>query len=336
MNRTLVSEMTEIAISGPGGPEVLQPRRGVVPAPKDGEVLIRVAYAGVNRHDCNQRRRGHGPPGATPTPGLEISGEIVEIGGTSNAFSIGAQVCALVNGGGYAEYCIARTDVTFLLPPGLSLEAAAALPEALFTVWLNIVQAGRLERGESLLIHGGTSGVGSIGIQVAHLLGAHVLVTAGSPEKCAAALKLGADVAINYRDSDFVADVHRATNGAGVNVILDMVGTSYAQRNLDALAYDGRISYIAPGPDPALSIQLPSLMQKRASITGSLLRPLPDDRKAGIAHELRTRIWPFLGSEIVPLIDSVFPLAAANEAHQRMESGLHSGKLLLRALEPAA
>ena len=312
-----------------GGPEVIAIGSRPQPAPGPGQVLIRTHYAGVNRHDVNQRARGSGPAGSTDVLGLEVSGVITAVGDGVAAARVGEEVCALIDGGGYAQACIAEESLVLPRPPLLSLQEAAALPEALFTGWFNVVELGRLKAGDWLLVHGGTSGVGSLTIQLAKHLGAHVVATAGSPEKCEACLGFGADAAVNYREEDFVALVHKASGGHGADVILDMVGGDYAERNLAALAMDGRILHLASGQTPVWTAPLRLIMEKRAIVSGSLLRPLPLSRKAAIARQLMEQIWPALGTTIRPRIDTVFPLREAQAAHGRMEVGAHIGKILI-------
>ena len=312
-----------------GGPDVLVVGERPIPRPGPGQALIRTAYAGVNRHDVNQRARGSGPKGSTDILGLEVSGVIAEIGDGVTGLTVGDEVCALVDGGGYAQWTIADAALVLPRPRDLELREAAALPEALFTCWFNVVELGGLQRDAWLLVHGGTSGVGSITLQVARALGAKTIATAGSSAKCDAARAFGADVVINYREQDFVAEVAAATGDRGVDVILDMVGGAYAERNLAALAMDGRILHLASGTHPDWSAPLRMIMEKRAVVTGSLLRPLALERKAEIASVLRARIWPLLGSEIRPRIDAVMPLQNARVAHARMEAGDHIGKILL-------
>jgi NADPH2:quinone reductase len=321
--------MTAIKITAPGGPEVLRPEERPVPRPGAGQVLIKVAYAGINRHDCGQRRRGHGPAGVTDIPGLEVAGEIVETGAGATRWKPGDRVCALVNGGGYAQYCIAEEPITLPIPAGFDLKQAAALPEALFTAWFNVFIIGRLAAGEWLLVHGGSSGVGTTAIQLGKMAGANVLATAGSAAKCDACAKLGATKAINYREQDFVAAVKEATGGHGADVILDMAGTAYATRNLDALALDGRIVHVSGGDGAVYSAPLGSIMAKRARVTGSQLRASSLLNKTEIARQLRERVWPHLGKSVTPVLDSVLPLEQAAQGHARMESSVHIGKILL-------
>lgn len=325
----LPSTMTAICIARAGGPEVLQPCTRPVPQPGAGEVLIKVAYAGINRHDCGQRRRGSGPPGATDLPGLEVAGEVVATGAGVTRWKAGDRACALVNGGGYAQYCIAAEPITLPIPAGFDLKQAASLPETLFTAWLNVFMLGRLKAGEWLLVHGGSSGVGTMAIQLARLEGANVVTTAGSAAKCEACVKLGTAAAINYREQDFVAGVQRATGGHGADVILDMVGAEYARRNIEALATGGRLVHINRKDGAEFSVELGAIMNKRAFVTGSSLRGTPLALKTGVAGQLMDRVWPHLGTRVTPVIDSVFPFAQAADAHARMESSVHIGKILL-------
>jgi putative PIG3 family NAD(P)H quinone oxidoreductase len=292
-------------------------------------VLIETYFAGVNRHDVNQRARGSGPAGSTDILGLEVSGVVVELGEGVTGLSIGDEVCALVDGGGYAEAAVAEAGLVLPIPAALDLEHAAALPEALFTGWFNVVELGRLRSGDWLLVHGGTSGVGSLTIQLAKALGAKVAATAGSDIKCEACRLFGADVVVNYRTRDFAEEVMSATSGQGVDVILDLVGGAYAERNLSSLAIDGRIVHLASGSTPVWSAPLRLIMEKRAVITGSLLRPLDLARKTRIAHALKETVWPLVGKSIMPRIDRVLPLVEAVDAHRRMESGKHIGKILI-------
>ena len=325
----LPTTMTAISIAAPGGPEVLVPGQRPVPQPAAGQVLIKVAFAGINRHDCGQRARGHGPAGATDIPGLEVAGEVAAVGPGVTRWRAGDRVCALVNGGGYAQYCIALEPVTLPIPAGFDLKAAAALPEALFTAWFNVFIIGRLAAGEWLLVHGGSSGVGTTAIQLGKLAGANVIATAGSAAKCVACEKLGAAPAINYREQDFVAAVKQATNGHGADVILDMVGGSYALRNLDALAMDGRLVHVSGGDGTPFNVPLASIMGKRAVISGSQLRASSLERKIEIVRQLMERVWPHLGSAVTPIVDTVFALEQAAQAHARMESSVHIGKIML-------
>ncbi len=328
----LPETMTAIAITEPGGPEVLRPADIATPAPGHGEVLIRVAAAGVNRPDVMQRAGAYPPPpGAPETPGLEVAGTVAAIGPGVERWGRGDEVCALVSGGGYASYCLAPEPQCLPVPRDFSMLQAAALPETYFTVWTNVFQGGRLQGGESILIHGGSSGIGTTAIQLARAFGARVFATAGSAEKCARCEDLGAERAINYREEDFVAVIEEATGGDGVNLILDMVGGDYVARNLTALAVEGRLVQIAflNGPKIANFNLLP-MMLKRLTLTGSTLRPRSIEQKARIAAELEAQVWPLLeGGTIAPVIDRVFPLAEAAAAHARMESSAHIGKIML-------
>lgn len=301
------------------------------PSPTADQVLIKVAAAGVNRPDLMQRQGVYPPPpGASPVLGLEVAGTIVEIGGNISSYQVGDPVCALVAGGGYAEYCLASAACCLPVPRGFSFVQAAALPETLFTVWSNIYERGRLLSGESLLIHGGGSGIGTIAIQLTKALGNPVYVTAGSDEKCRRCLELGANAAINYRQQDFVEVIHQITNSRGVNLILDMIGADYFPRNLKCLAVEGRLVQIAIQQGAKSEINLWQVMLKRQTITGSTLRARDDHFKAGIALQLLKHVWPLLESgEITPVIDSLFPLADTEQAHARMASNQHFGKLVL-------
>jgi putative PIG3 family NAD(P)H quinone oxidoreductase len=325
----LPSTMNAILISRAGGPEVLQPATRPVPHPEAGQVLIKVAFAGVNRHDCGQRNRGFGPPGATDIPGLEVAGEVVAIGPEVKRWKAGDRVCALVNGGGYAQYCIAAEALTLPIPAGFDLKHAAALPEALLTAWFNVFMLGRLKAGEWLLVHGGSSGVGTMAIQLARLEGAHVVATAGSAAKCDVCMKLGASKAINYREEDFVAGVKQVTDGHGADVILDMAGGAYATKNLAALAMDGRVMHLSGGESAEFRAPLSAIMSKRAVVSGSQLRASALPVKIEIVRQVRERVWPHLGVKVTPIIDSIVPLARAPAAHARMESSAHIGKILL-------
>ena len=315
--------------SSAGGPEVITVGPRPRPQAGPGQVLIETHFAGVNRHDVNQRARGSGPKGSTDILGLEVSGRIAALGSGVRDLAPGAEVCALVDGGGYAQWVVAEASLVLPKPEKLDLRESAGLPEALFTCWFNVIELGRLRPGDWLLVHGGTSGVGSLTLQVAKSLGARTIATAGSDAKCEAARAFGADVAVNYRSEDFVAEVQAATGGRGVDVILDMVGGAYSERNLAALAMDGRILHLASGSSPVWSAPLRLIMEKRAIVTGSLLRPLELVRKAAIASALKERIWPLLGTSIRPGIDLVLPLREAASAHERMETGEHIGKILL-------
>lgn len=324
-------QMTAIEITEPGGPEVLKPASRPVPEPGPGEYLVKVAAAGVNRPDVLQRAGGYPPPpGASDLPGLEISGEIVKAGAGADRFKVGENVCALVPGGGYAEYCIAQEPATLPVPKGLSLVEAAAVPETFFTVWHNVFERGRLREGDWFLVHGGSSGIGTTAIQLAHAFGAKVIATAGSAEKCAACEKLGATRAINYRDEDFVAVVKEITDGHGADVILDMVGGSYIDRNFSAAAQDGRIVQIAFLGGPKAEANFTKLMLKRLTFTGSTLRPRTLEVKGAIARALEEKVWPLIeAGKVKPVMDTTFPLADAAKAHARMEGSTHIGKIVL-------
>lgn len=324
-------QMTAIEITQPGGPEVLRPVRRSVPRPGDGEVLIRVEAAGVNRPDVLQRR-GHypPPPGASDIPGLEVAGTIVDVGGRVDRWHLNDRVCALVAGGGYAEYCVAPAVQCLPIPENVDVVAAAAIPETFFTVWTNLFQRGALRAGERVLIHGGTSGIGTTALQLAHVLGAVVYATAGSDEKCAACRQLGAAVAINYRNSDFVDVIRRETSGAGVSVILDIIGGDYFNRNIECLAIDGRLVQIGLQGGSSSTVDLGRVMRRRLTITGSTLRIRSVEEKGELAHEVERNVWPLLAARRVsPVIDRTFELADASAAHLRMETGDHIGKLVL-------
>jgi putative PIG3 family NAD(P)H quinone oxidoreductase len=323
--------MRFIDVAAPGGPEVLILAEGPVPVPGEGEVLIRVAAAGVNRPDILQRT-GHypPPPGASAILGLEVSGTIAALGAGVTGWRAGDEVCALIAGGGYAEYCVAPAPQCLPPPEGVPLVAAAGLPETCFTVWTNVFDRGRLAAGESFLVHGGTSGIGTTAIQLARAFGARVFATAGSAGKCAVCRELGAERAIDYRQEDFVATVKEATQGNGVDVILDMVGGPYVERNLRALAVEGRLVQIAFLEGSRVTLDLVHLMVRRQTITGSTLRPRSVADKAAIARALRDRVWPlFAAGTVRPVIDRSFPLAEAAAAHALMESSRHIGKILL-------
>lgn len=325
--------MTAIAIEAPGGPEMLQPATLPVPAPGPGEILIRVAAAGVNRPDVLQRRGLYNPPaGASPLPGLEVAGHIAALGSGVAGWSVGDTVCALVAGGGYAEYCVAPAPQCLPVPGGLSLTEAAGLPETFFTVWTNVFDRGRLQAGERFLVHGGTSGIGTTAIQLAKARGAIVFATAGGAEKAQACRDLGADVAIDYRAEDFAAVVREKTDGRGVDVILDMVGGDYVARNIDALAVDGRQVSIAFLRGSKVDIDLQKVMIKRLTLTGSTLRPRSVAEKGAIAAALKAEAWPLIAAgRVRPVIHSTFPLAQAAEAHALMETNAHIGKIILLA-----
>ncbi len=322
--------MRAVEISEPGGPEVLRPVERPVPDPGQGQVLIRVAYAGVNRPDALQRAGAYAPPpGASDLPGLEASGEIVAVGPGVDDRAVGDRVCALLPGGGYAEYVVTPAAHCLPVPQGMALKEAACLPETFFTVWSNVFMRGGLEAGERFLVHGGSSGIGTTAIQLGHAFGARVFATAGSDEKCVACLNLGAERAINYRSEDFV-EVLKAEGGA--NLILDMVGGDYIARNLRALAEEGRLVQIAFLQGSKAEINFAPVMLKRQTITGTTLRPQSDLAKARIAASLREHVWPLLeAGRIGPVMDSEFALEDAAEAHARMESSAHIGKIVLRA-----
>jgi putative PIG3 family NAD(P)H quinone oxidoreductase len=323
--------MTAIEISQPGGPEVLRPAPRPRPRPGPGEVLIAVHAAGVNRPDVLQRM-GHYPPpaGASDIPGLEVAGEVVEVGAGVLEWSAGDRVCALLAGGGYAEYAAAPAPQCLPVPRGLSVVEAAALPETFFTVWHNVFERGRLRAGETLLVHGGSSGIGTAAIALAHARGARVLATAGSPSKCAACERLGAARAIDYRREDFVAAVREATSGRGVDVVLDMVGGDYTPRNLECLAMEGRLVQIAFLRGPQVQLDLRAVLQRRLTITGSSLRPRSVEEKGALASALREQVWPLIeGGRLRPVVHATFPLEQAAEAHRLMESSAHIGKIVL-------
>jgi putative PIG3 family NAD(P)H quinone oxidoreductase len=325
----LPEKMTAIAIREPGGAEVLTAIELPVPQPGPDEILVRVAAAGVNRPDVAQRAGNYPPPpGASEIPGLEIAGEVAAIGRSVRGLAVGDPVTALVPGGGYAEYCLADHRSALPVPAGLGAAEAAALPETFFTVWSNVFDLGRLKAGETLLVHGGASGIGTTAIQLGKAFGATVIVTAGSEEKCAACRALGADLAVNYRAQDFVAAVKAFAGGA--DVILDMVGGDYVARNYRAAADDGRIVQIATIAGGKAEVELWPLMKKRLTHTGSLLRPRSVEFKAAIAARLKEKVWPLIESGgIRPVIDSTFPLRAAAEAHRRIEAPEHIGKIVL-------
>ena len=328
---SLPETMTAIEISEFGGPDVLKLATRPVPKPSANDVLIRVAAAGVNRPDAIQRA-GHypPPPGQSDLPGLEVSGEIVALGDGVDGVSIGDHVCALTPGGGYAEYCIAPAAHCLPVPDGVSISDAAGIPETSFTVWHNVFQRAYLREGESFLVHGGSSGIGTTAIQLAKALGAAVYTTAGSDVKCAACRDLGADIAINYRDEDWALVLREKTEKRGVDVILDMVGGDYIQKNIDSLAIDGRLSIIAFLTGATANLTLSRFMVKRQTMTASTLRAQSDASKAAIAFELKEKVWPmFAAGQIKPIIDSKFSLTDAAQAHQRMESSGHIGKIIL-------
>lgn len=321
--------MRAVRIAEAGGPEVLEPVTLPVPVPGHGQVVIRVAWAGVNRPDVLQRAGAYKPPpNASPLPGLECSGTVVEVGPGVSRWQLGDKVCALLPGGGYAEYVVTNEAHALPIPDGLGLKEAACLPETCFTVWSNIVMRGRLKAGERFLVHGGSSGIGTTAIQIGRALGARVFATAGSDEKCGACVSLGAEQALNYKTGDFV-DMMLGQGGA--NLILDMVGGSYIPRNLKALATEGRLVQIAFLEGTRVEVNFADVMMRRLTITGSTLRPQSDLSKARIAAEVEQHVWPMVtAGKLAPVIDSEYPLEAAVEAHRRMESSGHIGKILLK------
>lgn len=329
-NATIPATMTAIEISEPGGPEVLRPVDRPVPVPGPGEVLVRVAAAGVNRPDLLQRKGAYPPPpGASDIPGLEIAGTVVAAGAGGSQL-LGTRVCALVTGGGYAEYCVAPVGTCLPVPEVLRMTEAAALPETLFTVWINLFERGFAADGDTVLVHGGTSGIGTMAILLGNLFGLEVIVTCGSDEKCAAAVELGAAHAINYKETDFVDAVERWTEGRGVAVVLDMVGGDYVPRNLKCLAEDGRHVSIAVQRGGTAEVPIFELMRRRLTMTGSTLRPRDVEFKTMVADELAKTVWPYVeGNRLKPIVDATFPLAEAAAAHARLEAGDHVGKIVL-------
>lgn len=325
----MTGTMQAVEITQAGGPEVLRPTTRPMPVPRVGEVVIRLAYAGVNRPDALQRAGLYvPPPSASDLPGLEGAGEIVALGAGVSEWALGDQVCALLPGGGYAEYVATPAAHCLPVPRGLGLKEAACLPETFYTVWSNVFQRGGLKGGERFLVHGGSSGIGTTAIQLAHSFGARVFTTAGSAEKCKVCMDLGAERAINYREEDFV-EVLRAEGGA--NLILDMVGGAYLPRNVNALAEDGRLVQIAFLQGPNIELNFSQVMMRRLTITGSTLRPQSDLAKARIAESLRAHVWPLLeAGKVAPVMDSEFPLTEAAAAHARLESSGHIGKIVLR------
>jgi NADPH2:quinone reductase len=323
--------MTVMAIRAPGGPEMLVPERRPVPPLAEGEVLVKVAAAGVNRPDVMQRQGLYPPPkGATDIPGLEIAGEVVALGSGVQRWKLGDKVMALVVGGGYAEYCPAHETHALPLPRGLTLVEAAAIPETFLTVWHNVFERGRLRAGETLLVHGGSSGIGTAAIQLAKAFGARVITTAGSAEKCAACRRLGADVAVNYKEQDFVAATKTATDGKGAEVVLDMVGGDYIERNYEAAAVEGRVVQIAFQGSPKATVDFRRIMLKRLTHTGSTLRARSIPDKGAIARGVETQVLPLIAAgKVKPVMDSTFPLAQAASAHRRMEASSHVGKIVL-------
>ena len=331
MTDILPDSMACIEIPEPGGPDALRPAIRPLPSPAPGEVLVRVAAAGVNRPDIIQRLGNYAPPpGVTDLPGLEIAGTVAALGEGVSDWNVGDSLCALVAGGGYAEYCAAPAPQCLPVPKGLDMVQAASLPETFFTVWTNVFGRAALKANETLLVHGGSSGIGIAAIQMAHRLGSRVIATAGSADKCAACQSLGAERAVNYREEDFVAAAKEFTAGAGVDVVLDMVGGDYIQRNLSALALEGRLSIIAFLGGSQVEVNFLPIMLKRLTLTGSTLRPQSIESKGAIARALKKTVWPLIeAGEISPVIDSTFPLAEAAQAHRLMETSRHIGKIML-------
>ena len=327
----LPSRMKAIVIRAPGGPEMLVPEERPVAAPGPGEILIRVAAAGVNRPDVRQRQGSYPPPkGATDIPGLEVAGEVVALGEGAKRFKVSDKVCALVVGGGYAEYCPAHEAHALPVPPSLSMVEAAAMPETFFTCWQNMFMRAQVRSGDWILVHGGTSGIGTTAIMLAKAFGAKVIATAGSAEKCDAAKKLGADVAVNYKTEDFVEATKQATGGAGANLIVDIVGGDYVDRNYDAAADQAVIAQVSFTSGPKATVNFARLMHKRLTHTGSTLRPRTVAEKAAIARGIEEKVWPLVAAgSIKPVIDSTYPLDRAADAHARMESSQHIGKIVL-------
>lgn len=327
----LPDTMTAIVITEPGGPRVLKPEKRPLPQPGPGEILVRVKAAGVNRPDVLQRQGAYPPPpGASDLPGLEVAGEVAAAGEGVKRWKVGDSVTALTPGGGYAEFCLVHETNALPVPHGFTFTEAAAIPETFFTVWHNVFQRGGLKAGETFLVHGGSSGIGTAAIQLAKAFGARVIATAGSAEKCEACTKLGADRAVNYRSEDFVAVVKEVTGGKGADVILDMVGGDYIGRNYDCAAVDGRIVQIAFLQGPKATADFSKLMIKRLTHTGSTLRPRSVEFKGEIASELERQAWPLLSERrIAPVLDMIFPLREAWRAHERMQDGEHIGKIVL-------
>ncbi len=332
MAELLPETMQAAGFDAPGGPDVLRLETVPVPRPAPGEVLIKVAYAGVNRPDVIQRMGFYPPPpGASPIPGLEIAGEVVALGEGVDAAMLGQQVCALVSGGGYAEYCPAVAGLCLPVPADLPLDQAAALPETLFTVWHNVFERAYARDGETILVHGGTSGIGSMAIMLGKAFGLTVIVTCGGADKCTAALEIGADHAIDYKASDFVEEVARITGGKGVEIVLDMVAGDYVARNLKCLAEDGRHVTIAVQGGLQATINMAQVMSRRLHLTGSTLRPRSNAFKALLTQEIAELAWPLvLAGTLRPVMDQAFPLADAAAAHARMEAGAHIGKIVLK------
>ena len=324
--------MIAMGFDAPGGPEVLRSEVVPLPAPGPGQVLVKVAFAGVNRPDVVQRQGFYpAPAGASPIPGLEISGEVIALGEGVSTDLFGRKVCSLVAGGGYAEYCLAEADQCLPVPPRLPLDQAAALPETLMTVWHNVFERAYAREGEMILVHGGTSGIGSMAIMLGKLYGLTVIVTCGGPDKCKAALAIGADHAIDYKAADFVAEVARITGGAGVHIVLDMVAGDYVARNLKCLGEDGRHVTIAVQGGTRAEINMAAVMSRRLMLTGSTLRPRSKAFKAALVTELRDTVWPLVGEGALrPVMDQTFALTDVVAAHQRMEGGAHIGKIVLK------
>lgn len=331
MTITIPAEMTAIAITGSGGPQVLQPRTIATPEPGAGEILVKVAAAGINRPDVLQRQGGYpAPKGAPATPGLEVAGTVAARGTGTGRYALGDSVCGLVAGGGYAEYCVVAEANALPVPVGLSVKEAACLPETFFTVWTNVFDRGRLQRGEVFLVHGGSSGIGTTAIMLASEFGARVVATAGSEDKCRACLDLGAERAVNYHSEDFVDVTRQLTDGRGADLILDMVGGDYIQRNIKAAADQGRIVQIGFLNGAKAEVDFTRVMLKRLTITGSTLRIRTVAEKAAIAAQLEDKVWPLIESgRIRPLVHAEFPLADAAAAHALMESSSHIGKIVL-------
>ena len=327
----LPAQMTVVGISKPGGPEVLVPETRSVPVPGPGEILVKVLAAGVNRPDVAQRSGAYPPPpGASDLPGLEVAGEVAAVGPGVTRHKLGDKVMSLVAGGGYAQYCIAQDAQAMTVPASLSIQEAGAIPETLMTVWHNVFERGGLKAGETLLIHGGSSGIGTMAIQLAKAFGAKVIVTVGGQDKADACLKLGADRAVNYKTEDFVAETKTATNGTGANVILDMVGGDYIDRNYDAAAIDGRIVQIATLGGAKATVNIAKVMVKRLHHTGSTLRPRSNADKAAMVAAIEAKVMPLIrDGRVKPLMDSTFPLEKAADAHRRMETSEHIGKIVL-------
>lgn len=323
--------MTCIEITAPGAPEVLKPATRPTPQPGPGEILIKVAAAGVNRPDVLQRYGKYPPPpGASDLPGLEVAGRVAALGAGVTGFTVGDKVCALISGGGYAEYCLAPAPQCLPVPGRLSMVEAAAVPETFFTVWTNVFERGRLKAGETFLVHGGASGIGTTAIQLAKAFGARVLATAGTPEKCAACQALGAERAINYKTEDFVAVAKDLTGGKGVDLTLDMVGGDYVGKNIEMARVEGRIVQIAFLRSPKTEVNLAPLMMKRLTLTGSTLRARSVEEKGAVAAAVRQNVWPLLESgQVKPVIHATFPLADAAGAHRLMEADTHIGKIVL-------